>query len=247
MRAKAWWEGYLKGAAKFRGVPMGVIRECLHTWWRTGGIGSLPVARQKAIVLALIRERYTEDKLAGILAFAEILLPHLGIGDLPAMSALYELGHIADWNVCDWFSVKVLGRMVEQTVNRKDMARSIAVWRDAPGLWQRRAACVAFVNLAKRGDKVLPGLSALVLRTCSVNVRSKERFLQTGVGWVLRELSLAERDAVVAFARTHAPQMSRECMRYVTEKMPEDLRRELIAAQGSSPPGNKRKHRTHRK
>ena len=51
---------------------------------------------------------------------------------------LFEQGHIADWNTCDWFCVRVLGPLAEQ--QGEACARAIAAWKDAPTLWQRRAA-----------------------------------------------------------------------------------------------------------
>jgi len=48
-----------------------------------------------------------------------------------------------------------------------------------------------------------------MLETCSVTLRSPERFAQTGVGWLLRELAAADREAVLAFTRSRLPRRSR--------------------------------------
>ena len=40
-----------------------------------------------------------------------------------------------------------------------------------------------------------------------------DRFVQLGMGWVLRELSLADRDAVISFLKDHAPTIRREALR----------------------------------
>ena len=50
--------------------------------------------------------------LAGVLALSEILLSHLSKEDLPTFADLFERALIADWNLCDWFCVKVLGNML---------------------------------------------------------------------------------------------------------------------------------------
>lgn len=226
-KVKQWWERYLKGEIAFRGVPMGAIRAAVHEWWNHAGIIALDTQEQKELALALIREPHCEDKLAGILALQEKLLPTLGPDDVPRFATLFTDGHIQDWNTCDWFCVKVLGNMIASSLNGKAVARAIAGWRHADSLWQRRAAAVAFVNLAKQGETNFPGFTQLVLDVCAQNVRSPERFLQTGVGWVLRELALAERIKVVTFARKHLGFMSTECFRYVTEKMPKTVAQTL--------------------
>ncbi len=217
--SRAFWERYLKGAVPFRGVPMASIRMATHAWWQDDGPSSLATPDQKALALALFDGRTAEDKLAGTLALQEILLDRLTREDLDDLGALFDRERIADWNTCDWFCVKVLGPLVARDLPSRTIADAIAAWRGARTVWQRRAANVTFVNLAKHGERNFPGFTALMLETCAVTVRSEERFAQTGVGWLLRELAGADCEAVVAFTRAHLSEMSREGVRYVVERM----------------------------
>lgn len=228
-KSRAFWEGYLKGAVPFRGVPMAAIRKAVHGWWRADGPSSLETSAQKALALSLFEGRYCEDKLAGTLVLQELLLEHLGLRDVVELGALFERGLIYDWNTCDWFCVKVLGNLVARELPARSLAEAITSWREADSLWQRRAANVAFVNLAKRGDQNFPGFTRLMLETCAVTVRCPERFAQTGVGWLLRELATAERDAVLAFTTQNLGAMSREGVRYVVERMPKTVQASVIA------------------
>lgn len=228
---KAWWERYLKGEITFRGVKMAGIREVLHEWYRTEQLGdTLSRADQTELAYELIRQPCAEDKLAGILFLQEILLP-LGALACPsclsAMAGLFETGYIHEWNTCDWFCVKVLGPLVEQ--QGEACARGIAEWRHATDLWQRRAAGVAFVNLAKNGEANFPGFTAMLLEVCAATVRSEERFAQTGTGWVLRELSYAEPERVVEFADQHREEFTRDGWNYLVQKMPETVRDRIIS------------------
>jgi 3-methyladenine DNA glycosylase AlkD len=218
-RTREWWERYLKGAVPFRGVPMAGIRTAVRELWTDERVQALPRDRQIGLALRLFAEPYCEDKLAGVLALAEHLLDDLGLGDVPRLAAPFEDGHIADWNTCDWYCVKVLGPLVERAPDRRAAAEAIAGWRAATGLWQRRAAAVAFVNLAPRGDALFPGFVERVRSVCAANVRDPARFSQTGVGWVLRQLSRADPDAVAAFVRGHRADMSREALRSATAKL----------------------------
>ncbi len=187
---REWWTKYLRGAASFRGVKMGDIRKAVHAWFKEERLGEhLSIGQQKDLALMLLEEDYTEDKLAGVLFLQEILLPTGALDwrtDLPRFARLFVEGYIRDWNVCDWFCVKVLGPLVEQ--QGKACARAISEWREANSVWQRRASVVTFANLAKKGDRNFPGFTGMVLDNCSHLLGSQERFAQTGVGWILREL-----------------------------------------------------------
>ncbi len=97
------------------------------------------------------------------------------------------------------------------------LAPSLASWRDGFTLWQRRAAIVAFVKLAPRGDDNWPGFTDALLESCASNVLDEARFSQTGVGWVLRELSKADPARVEAFAVDHP--LSTEARRMALAKI----------------------------
>ena len=209
---------------------MAAIRGAVHKWWCAEKIAEWPTAEQKRMALTLFGNEFTEDKLAGVLALSEILLADLDERDLPAFAKLFDDGHIRDWNVCDWLCVKVLGRMVARAGDPLRLARRIAAWKSAVSLWQRRASCVAFVNLvSRRGEDAIGGLPEVVLDACRHVVTDRERFAQTAVGWVLKELSTAEPAVVIRFAEENAWTMSGEGMKYVTEKMAESVRIRLRA------------------
>ena len=226
LKTKNWWEKYLKQAIPFRGVKMGDIRSALHDWLAADRIGErLTAEEQVTLALSLLRQEYADDKLAGILYLQEELLPAGALDwprDLPRFAALFQDGYIFDWNTCDWFCVKVLGPLVERY--GEPCARGLAEWRQADNLWQRRAAGVAFVNLAKHGDRNFPGFVDLLLDICAVTVQSPERFAQTGTGWVLRELSLADQARVLNFVEEYYDCFSREGLRYALEKMPAEVK-----------------------
>lgn len=228
-KSRAFWERYLKGSVSFRGVPMAGIRKAVHAWWNADGPSALGTREQKALALRLFEGTFCEDKLAGTLVLAEVLLRELTLGDVGALGALFDRGLIADWNTCDWFCVKVLGNRVACELPSRAVADEIASWRAARSLWQRRAANVAFVNLAKRGEANFDGFTKLMLDTCAVTIGSQERFAQTGVGWLLRELAAAERAAVLAFTDEHLGVMSREAVRYVVERMPKNVQRRVLS------------------
>lgn len=184
-KTRAWWQNYVKGGTPFLGVKMPVIRRLVHQWHRERVDGRLPPERQVDLALVLFEGAYTENKLAGILFLQEILLPAGALHwrrDLDRLAALFDTGLIYDWNVCDWFCVKVLGPLIEG--NGLACAEGIAGWRSAENLWRARASVVAFVPVAGNSNYY-----PLVERSCAVLITRPERFAKTAVGWILREIS----------------------------------------------------------
>ena len=213
---KAWWENYVKGAS-FRGTPMREIRSAVAGWLRSHP--ELSRTEIKDLACELIRQPLAEDKLAGVLILSEHLIDELGVEDLPGFRTLLAEEHLGDWNSCDWFCVKVLGRMLERSSERERVADQLIEWTRSDELWVRRAGMVAFVNLVPKGDAALPGLTERVLTGARRNAADKRRFAQTSVGWVLRELSTIEPQAVRRFLAECGEQLSTEARRAASAKL----------------------------
>jgi 3-methyladenine DNA glycosylase AlkD len=229
IKTKNWWEGYLKNATPFRGVKMADIRSSLHKWFKESSINEkYNELQQIEICLDLISQKHSEDKLAGILFLREILIPANRLNpvrDLPKFVQLFENEHINDWNICDWFCVKVLGPIVKKF--GKQSALIISDWRTAKTIWQRRASVVAFVNLAKNGERNFKGFIDLILNN-SLIIKDQERFIQTGTGWVLRELSLADKQIVIDFINNNLHYFTSEGLQYASKYLLEKEKRILI-------------------
>src|SRR5918998_1603067 len=240
---RKWWTKYLRGAASFRGVKMEDVRRAVHAWFKEERLEEhLSVGQQKELALVLLEEDHTEDKLAGVLFLQEILLQE-GVldwrSDLPRFARLFDEGYIRDWNVCDWFCVKVLGPLAEQ--QSEACARAISGWREASSVWQRRASVVAFANLAGKGDRNFPGFTEMLLETCSHLLGSQERFVQTGVGWDLRELSRSDEGRVIGFVEANLERFSREALKNATKYSPPEVAERLL--QAHLPSGNRSRRR----
>jgi 3-methyladenine DNA glycosylase AlkD len=242
-RTRDFWERYLRGAVPFRGAPMNAIRAALHAWWRAHALDDLPLARRKRLAFALLRERHGEDKLAGIVALAEILLPHLARADLAALADLFDRGHLADWNTCDWLCVKVLGPFIAVAATpdeRLRRAKAITAWRRAADPWRRRAAAVGRGPRARDGHPPFPGFADLALAACEPLARSPERFHQTAAAWLVRELHRSEPARARAFLAEHASHLSAEAL---LQAMPRDRERARAAATASPGRGPSRSAR----
>jgi 3-methyladenine DNA glycosylase AlkD len=187
---------------------MARVRSTVHRWYQESVAGTRSTEQQVDLALALFEGKYTEEKLAGTLFLQEILLPAGAVRcarDVDRFAALFTNGSIYDWNVCDWFCVKVLGPLIKR--EGKPCARRIATWRDSPNLWQARASLVAFAPVADDAEYY-----PLVESGCRTVIRRPERFAKTAVGWVLREISKGDPALVKRLVTENIGHFSRESL-----------------------------------
>lgn len=214
---RAWWERYLKGAARFRGVKMADTRRAVRRLVAAHDLADADADTWFALSAACFAQPWSEDKLAGVLLLAEHGLATLRVDHVPGLASPLAGGLIADWNVCDWYGVKVLGPFVTAGDDVEARARAIAGWTTAGPVWQRRAAAVAFVDTAGT-DELFDGFTTMLLQICATNAADPYRWSQTGVGWLLRELSQRRPDDVRAFVEAH-PELSSEARRAATARL----------------------------
>ncbi|MGW0824952.1 DNA alkylation repair protein [Streptomyces sp. NPDC002845] len=207
------WERYLKGTARFRGVPMAGVRASVRSLWRTRRLTTWSDADLLGLAHRWFARPMSEDKIAAVLLITEHLRDRLRNDHIDALAHPLAEGWIADWNVCDWYATKALHTfLTADKAQLRPRAEAVAAWSRAPGLWQRRACVVAFVKLAGRSPHPFPGFADLLLDAAAANLVSSDRFAHTGPGWLLRELSRTAPDRVADFIEAH-PELSPEAVR----------------------------------
>lgn len=177
---------------------------------------------QLSLAYRLLSSHYLEEKYSALLLL-EKNIKHLGVrffvcGDFE----FFLRNYIYDWSTCDTFSSRIVF-----TLLKKDEAvvSELVRLKNLPDatLWMLRCCCVSFVKLARFGK-----LNDVIIDICSTAVRNSERFVQLGAGWVLRELSRADLNLVIQFIRQNIKFISKEGLRYATEKMTSDVKYELM-------------------
>jgi 3-methyladenine DNA glycosylase AlkD len=137
------------------------------------------------------------------------------------MASLFDGGYIRDWNVCDWFCMRVSGPMIR--AHSDTIGLPILDWANASNLWRARASIVSFVpfieNIAYRQS---------ILAAAEILNRRSERFAKTAVGWVLREMSKHDLASVEAFIEEDLGQFSLESLRNATKYFEGPDRKSLI-------------------
>lgn len=212
---KRWGEKYFLGAIEFIGVKgprMKAIERDLRALWKNA-----PVQERAALGFALQRSRYMEERQIGQIVL-ESACKKLDPGAvLDELEPIFD-EHCRDWATCDALAGRVLRSMLPDAKARK----RIVSWSKARNTWRQRASAVAFVNEAKQGT-----YDDDIIEVCARIVKTDERFVQLGCGWALRELSLADRPRVLQFIADNAAHMSREGLRYATEKLPAALKAKI--------------------
>jgi 3-methyladenine DNA glycosylase AlkD len=221
-KTKEWWEKYLRNVILFRGVGIPEIRERLAQWRQEYNIATWDKQEQLSIALKLFESSIAEDKLASILFLQEYLYDQLDWEDLlPEYAQLYLKGLIFDWNICDWFCVRVLGPTIAK--NGLPCAEAITEWNRADNLWQARSSVVAFVPVSA-DSRYYP----LIYKSCHWLIQREERFSKTGVGWILRDLSKYDKAEVLKFVMRHVDSFSVEAIKNALKYFPEDQRKMVM-------------------
>jgi len=128
--------------------------------------------------------------------------------------------HVNNWGVCDSLSSKILSEMIRKDKKFADM---IYLWKDDENIWVKRACCVTFVKIARDGN-----CGDMIIDIALTCLKNKERFVQLGIGWMLRELSTVNSERVIEFIKNNYNDFIREGLRYAIEKFDEDTRTELL-------------------
>ncbi len=216
-----WWTNYVKGA-EFYGVAMAGVRRVGIHWWDSKQHDD-PVSD----ALALCSHPITEVRLAGVAIMEHVLMPAalLSAVDLPRIRATLDDGALDDWNTCDWFSVKILNRLMKEG----DRADHVALlgWHDSRTLWTRRSALVGFVNLLAHTEPS-SGFDDQFLATAGELANDDRRFCQTAIGWTMRELSARRPSAVEVFVEDHLARLSRELITNAVRRLEPDIRTRLL-------------------
>ncbi|KAH3760358.1 serine/threonine-protein kinase/endoribonuclease IRE1a [Pelomyxa schiedti] len=198
---------YMKNAVTYHGIMIPQLKQLFSTFY-TEKIEQFPPHVQIFIAYKLFQNDFREEK------------ENLSGSHLPDLALLLDK-YVNDWSTCDSLASKILSALIKE---EEALQKPVAEWADSPSMWRQRACCVAFVKIGRFRDNSIE----LVLGICCSCLRNNERFVQLGVGWLLRELSVSHKETVINFIRENCTSMSAESVRYAVEKLEQPLRKEVI-------------------
>ena len=122
--------------------------------------------------------------------------------------------------VTDSISSHVVGALLER---HGELIPKLVPWTASESRWRRRASCVSLVVPVRRGMVALQAVFAITDNLMD----DRDDMVQKGAGWLLRDLSVLQQDAVVEYLRRY-PSVGRILVRYTLEKTPSEQRQIFI-------------------
>ncbi len=209
-----WFENYLKHAIRYRGVRSPDVACIVRSWRHDHDLQQLPAEEDLALAATLIRQDHAEDKFAGIYCLQKLLQRRVGVEALlETAEALFASGAFFDWSTTDWFCVRVLGPTLSQ--HGDAAAERIAGWSGNANMWNRRASIVPFRSVVKD-----PSFHPRIEATITALVGDQARFIQTGIGWVISDLSKSHPQVAEKLIERHFDDLAAEVIRRHTRHLP---------------------------
>jgi 3-methyladenine DNA glycosylase AlkD len=210
-----WFEAYTKQQEQYRGVKTPEVERIL-----TNFLHDHPHLDLEAFATRLLYSDYIEDRLAGMIVYQKVLIPNDHMTHekvLAVCENLFKDGVVTWWNTCDWLCMRVLAPLLlrERTV----IAPTLRAWSNASNVWQRRSSLVPYIKYAKAPEALYDTCREDLLTNASRVITSPERFDQTAVGWLLREVGKTDPATLHTFVHQNIQHFSAEGLRYATEKL----------------------------
>jgi 3-methyladenine DNA glycosylase AlkD len=203
-KTKQWFENYLKGAIAYRGLKTPLVTTLVKNWYRDNQLEQYTLEGHLSLCQALLASNLAEDKFAGMIFIQKYLLKKLDYQQLLSETdTFFQQGYFFDWSTTDWFTVRILDPLIMR--EGIQAAEIIVSWQNAENLWQRRAAIVSFRHPSRNEI-----FHSLIENAIANLVEERERFIQTGIGWLLADMSKHYPDKVEAIFRQYLHKLDKE-------------------------------------
>ena len=220
-KKKEWWEKYMRYVIKFRGVGIPEIRKLQKDWY-SNYLTPLSYEEQAEVAMALFEEALAEDKLAGVLLFQNYLYDKVSLEYMMEQyETVFDKELIYDWNICDWFCVRVLSNTIK--LYGMEAVDKISKWKDESYLWKARASVVAFIGLTKHKEYY-----PAIFENCRTLIKRDERFAKTAVGWILHDIYKEDKEIVFDFVNQNLEYFDNESLKNATKYCDNKVQKEYI-------------------
>ena len=130
--------------------------------------------------------------------------------------------YVNSWEDCDDFCVHPLGALI---LDYPQLYEKVLGWCGDENYVVRRAAAVSLIYSVRKSkfDK------KKVFMVADALMADEHYLVQKGVGWLLKEFSCYEGQAVEDYLRKHVEKMSRLSFRYALEKLDKNIKKALMS------------------
>lgn len=205
-----WLENYIKHDIKSLGVGIPDIREMMKKFDQATELSKSPVHVQIEFLNDLMKNLFTEPKLAAILYMQLYWDSSYSNEILKLTSFWFDNEWISDWNVCDWLCVRILTPLLNQEPELSII--KFREWNKSKSIWSARASLVPFAqcDYIESHTEVIHQFSVEL-------IKRPERFCKTAVGWVLREYSRSDIHFVMKFLEQYEAWTTKEVIKNATK------------------------------
>lgn len=203
-------------AALVHGVGMKEVGRIGKAFFRQ--IEHCPKEKIFGVCEELWQSRYLEEAVVACI-FSESLHKRYEPADFRVFEGWVER-YVSNWAACDTLCNHTVGRFV--TIYPEFLGE-LKRWAGSPGRWMKRAATVTLIVPARKGLFLndIFGIADILLT-------DKDDMVQKGYGWMLKAASEAYEREVFDYVVSHKAVMPRTALRYAIEKMPAELRAEVM-------------------
>lgn len=128
--------------------------------------------------------------------------------------------YVDNWAYCDEFCTHAFGWLI---LKYPQFLPNTKVWSGSKNRWERRAAAVILIPLA-RDKKYLKE----IFSTADVLLTDSDDLVQKGYGWSLKVASNFFPKEVFDFVMKRKNKMPRTALRYAIEKYPKEMKKEAM-------------------
>jgi 3-methyladenine DNA glycosylase AlkD len=121
---------------------------------------------------------------------------------------------IDNWCHSDGLS-SIYSRILES--NQKEVYPQFIEWNQAESEWLRRISLVSLIHYSGKNAVFMPLKKVLPLATNCLD--DKRYYVQTAVGWVLREMGQVYKNEVIKYLETHAGRLSTPAFSRAVERL----------------------------
>lgn len=155
---------------------------------------------------------YGDVLFSAIEFYAPLVKKHANLDLWPVMRQWVD--RVDNWCHSDGLSA-IYSRLLAG--NSVEVYPQIVVWNQAKGEWKRRASLVSLIHYTGKNAVFMPVDKVLPLVT---NCLDDDRFyVQTAVGWVLREMGNVHRSEINKYLKIHAQKMSAPAFSRAIERL----------------------------
>ncbi|MFW9849725.1 MAG: DNA alkylation repair protein [Candidatus Thorarchaeota archaeon] len=195
--------GYLKTSKlSFIGIKLPEIAKIAKKHMKGLSEGEL-----QELMLELWKEPYFETRRASI----DVMKEYAKKADVDNALTIIDswIDDVDTWALMDPIGSNCLGELL---LREPTLENTFTKWRNDLNFWRRRATILPYLYLSlKRNYK--PEFTKKILTAIRPHITDEEFFVGKAAGWVLRELSKRDPDAVRTFIENHKNKMTKLVLR----------------------------------